>query len=80
MQTALTCAQRGVADEYVLREEDVRVVEETPLSDTFVHRHTPLARTGLPIPDCELVRRAALHYGAEVRPTDARRVPFHAGL
>ena len=80
MQAALPRAENGAACKDVLREKDVRVVEETPLSDTFVQRHSPLARTRLPVPDHELVSRSTVHHRAEVRAVYARRVAVHARL
>ena len=74
-----------------LGEDDVRVVEEAPLGDAFLHRHAPLLYAGLPVPDHELVcrwrRRAVVavvgtldDYGAEVVATYVRRVGVQSRL
>ena len=74
-----------------LGEDDVRVVEEAPLGDAFLHRHAPLLYAGLPVPDHELVcgwwRRAVVavvgtldDHGAEVVATDVRRVGVQGRL
>ncbi len=80
VQAALPRAEHGATRKDVLGEEDVRVVEEAPLADALVQRHTPLALARLPVPDRELVRRAPLHHRAEVRVVYARRVAVHARL